>query len=434
MEVGMNTTAIISTWTSILQQFIPIFTAPGAKIFARLLNGWILCTVRRTVTRMLPFADPAGEHAHDAFHRFFPDARWSMARLWNILTRMLINTFCRTDVITLALDDTLFHHSGKKVNGAGYWRDAVRSTKTKTVYAWGLNLVVLTLQIQPPWGGEPLGLPINMRLHRKNQASLIELAEQMINEVVPWFPQRRFRVVGDGFYAPLAGKELVTTIISRIQRNAEIYDLPVRPRRKGRGRPRKKGKRLAYPEKMARYVHDWQKVKVRERGKIKTRLVYARKVLWYRVSHQPILLVISRDPAGKEKDDFFFTTGVTMDPAKVIGIYSDRWCIEDTFKNTKQFLGGQEPQTWKRQGPKRAAALSLWLYSVVWLWYLRQKSSKRYFIVQPWNPLKSMPSFADALSCLRRELWRERIKCMFGVSAVHDKKIEFLLEALAPAA
>jgi len=76
----------------------------------------------------------------------------------------------------------------------------------------------------------------------------------------------------------------------------------------------------------------------------------------------------------------------------------------------------------------------LWLYSVVWLWYLLQKSNRRTFIVQPWNPLKSMPSFADAIACLRREFWRERIKRMFGVSAVHDKKFEFLLEALAPAA
>jgi len=27
--------------------------------------------------------------------------------------------------------------------------------------------------------------------------------------------------------------------------------------------------------------------------------------LWYSVSHNSVLLVISRDPAGKEKDDFF---------------------------------------------------------------------------------------------------------------------------------
>ena len=177
-----------------------------------------------------------------------------------------------------------------------------------------------------------------------------------------------------------------------------------------------------------------KKVKVCERGRIKERLVYAREVLWYRVSQKPVLLVICRDPQGKEKDDFFFTTDVTMKPAEVIGCYGDRWAIEDTFKNTKQFLGGQQPQTFKRQGPERAAGFSLWLYSVVWLWYLLQKSNKRCFLVQPWNPLKCMPSFADAIGCLRRELWRERIKCMFGVSAVHDKKFEFLLEALAPAA
>ena len=157
-------------------------------------------------------------------------------------------------------------------------------------------------------------------------------------------------------------------------------------------------------------------------------------ILWYRVLQQPILLVISRDPEGKEKDDFLFSTDVTMDPATVIGIYADRWAIEDTFKNTKQLMGGQQPQTFKGQDPERAAGLSLWLYSMVWLWYLLQKNNKRTFVVTPWNPTKATPSFADALRGLRRELWTERIKQMFGVSAVHDKKFEFLLEALAPAA
>ena len=427
----------ITTWTSLLNPFLRIFTQPGRVIFVRLTVGWIICTVRRTVTGMLPFADPAGTQAHDAYHRFFPDARWCMDKLWQQLMRLLVATFCRTGPITLALDDTLFHHSGKKIDGAGWWRDAVRSSKNKHVSAWGLNLVVLTLQIQPPWGGEPLGLPINMRLHRKNEAGLIELAQQMINDVVQWFPERRFKVVGDGFYASLAGKKLArTTIISRIQCNAEIYDLPTQPKRKkkGAGRPRTKGKRLASPEKMAPRVKNWQRVEVCERGEMRTRLVYTQVILWYRVLHQPILLVISRDPKGKEKDDFLFTTDVTMDPATVIGDYADRWAIEDTFKNTKQLMGGQQPQTFKGQGPERAAGLSLWLYSMVWLWYLLQKNNKRTFMVPLWNPLKVTPSFADALRGLRRELWTERIKAMFGISAVHDKNYEFLIEALAAAA
>gem|GEM_PF-5464118 len=50
----------------------------------------------------------------------------------------------------------------------------------------------------------------------------------------------------------LAGKLLPqTTIISRIQRNAEIYDLPKQAKQKHRGRPRKKGQRLRCPEKVA---------------------------------------------------------------------------------------------------------------------------------------------------------------------------------------
>ena len=426
---------ITSTWMELLQQFFPIFTAPTANIFIRLATGWILCTARRTITGMIPFADPLGLRAHDAYHRFFTDTRWAMSRAWRLLTLIMVRALCPKGTLTLALDDTLFHRSGRKVNGAGWWRDAVRSTHKNIVYAWGLNLVVLTLQIQPPWGGEPLGLPINMRLHRKNGPTLIELASQMINEVRQWLPKRPFRVVADGFYATLAGKEVGdVTIISRIRRNANLYDLPPKRRKKRRGRPRTRGKKLAKLEKMAAHIQNWQTVTFRRRGETVKRLVYTRIVLWYTVSRKPILLVISRDPNGKEKDDFFFTTDVTMVAAEVLECYNDRWAIEDTFKNTKQILGGQQPQTFKGKGPERAAGLSLWLYSLVWLWYLKQKPRRRYFMVQPWYSQKTHPSFADAIACLRRRLWRERINCMFGKSAVHDKKFEFLLEALAPAA
>jgi hypothetical protein len=429
----MNT--VISTWTDIIHQFFPIFTTPGAEIFSRLTIGWVLCTARRTITGILPFADPFSQKAHDAYHRFFPDSRWNLSDLWEILALMLVKIFYPTGIIPLALDDTLFHHTGRKISGAGYWRDAVRSTKKSIVYAWGLNLVVLTLQVQPPWGGEPLGLPVNMRLHRKGGLTLIELAVEMIEQIHQWLPQRYFRVTGDGFYATLAGKQLGNThIVSRMQRNAKIFDLPPKRRKKRRGRPRKKGKRLASPQKMASYVHDWKMTEFCQRGKMIKRLVYTRQVIWYKVSKEPVLLVISRDPGGKERDDFLFTTDLTMTAAEVLECYNDRWAIEDTFKNTKQFLGAQQPQTYKGDGPEKVAAMSLCLYSMVWLWYLRQKSAMRYFLVPPWYRNKAAPSFADALGCLRRQLWVERIKYMFGNSAVHDKKFEFLMEALASAA
>ena len=432
----MVTTSVISTWTVLIQQFFPVFTAPGAQIFLALVSGWLLCTSRHTVTGILPFADPAGHHAHDAFHRFLPDGHWEMDALWKLLAMMLVKTFAASGVIELDLDDTLFHRCGRKVCGASWWRDAVRSTRTRTVFAWGLNLVVLTLRVYPPWGGEPLGLPILMRLHRKGGNSLIELAEAMLQQLAGWLPERAFRLHADGFYATLAGRRPVRLhLISRMRRDAELYEpLGTTCGKRKRGRPRTKGRRLLTPEKMARHVRSWTSVTTTERGKVRKRRVYARPVLWYRVSKSPVLLVISRDPAGHERDDFFFSTDLSLKPAQVIGGFAGRWSIEDTFKNTKQFVGGQEPQTGKGPGPERAAMLSLWLSSVVWLWYLSQTHRRCKVKVLPWYPTKVRPSFQDALAHLRRHLWGQRIISMFGKRLGHDKNIDVLLEALARAA
>jgi hypothetical protein len=257
----------------------------------------------------------------------------------------------------------------------------------------------------------------------------------MLAEIACWLPGRQFLCHCDGFYASLAGREIPNThVISRIRRDASIYQLLPQKKTKRRGRPRKRGKRLPSPEQMAKTVRNWQLVETLERGKVRKRLVYVRKVIWYKVKDAPVLLVISRDPAGKEKDDFLFTTDLKIGPAEVIGGFAGRWSIEDTFKNTKQFLGSQQPQTYKGKGPERAAALSLWLYSVVWLWYLQQRKTQKFLVRLPWYSSKTHPSFRDALSGLRRVLWKERIKFMFEKPFVHNKIFEFLIQALASAA
>ena len=427
---------ISSTWSELLGQFFHVFTTPGSEIFLRLVTGWVLCTVRRTVTGILPFADPQGRRAHDAFHRFLPKTRWDMNALWQRLTMLLVEAFAPGGIIELDLDDTLFHRCGRKVCGAGWWRDAVRSTAHCVVHAWGLNLVVLTLRVYPPWGGEPLGLPILMRLHRKGGDSLIDLAQAMLCQLAAWRPERAFRLHADGFYATLAGRGLVRIpLISRMRRDAVLYEpLAASPGKKKRGRPATKGHRLPTPEQMARGVRSWRPVVTLERGQTRKRLIYARQAVWYHVSKTPVLLVISRDPAGKERDDFFLTTDLSLRPEQVVGGFAGRWSIEDTFKNTKQFLGGQEPQTWKGPGPERAAMLSLWLSSVVWLWYLSQKGHAGKLCVPAWYPKKVHPSFQDALAGLRRYLWTQRIIAMFGKRLGHGKNTDLLLEALSRAA
>lgn len=430
----------IPTWTILVQRFFPAFTTPTAQIFRALVDGWVLCTRRRTITGIIPFADPAGRHAHDAFHRFLREGRWEPDTLWKLLTVLLVQLFAPHGVIELDLDDTLFHRWGRKVAGAGWWRDAVRSTAHKTISAWGLNVVVLTLRVNPPWGGEPLGLPILMRLHRKDGVSLLALAQALLQLVAAWLPERTFRLHADGFYAPLAGPlgrqaPVRFHLVSRIRRDAVLYQ-PLPPTREPqkRGRPRTRGPRLSTPEQMAHHVRCWRPVTTIERGREKKRLVYTREVLWYHVLKTPVVLVISRDPTGKERDDFFFTTDRSLPAAQVIGGFAGRWSVEDTFRNTKQSVGGQEPQSWKGPGPERAVMLSLWLGSVVWLWFLQQPAQTRKVTGPPWYPNKFRPSFADALAALRRHLWGQRIKALFGKSFGHHKNLAVLIEALSRAA
>ena len=431
----MSTTSLTSAWEAICLNFFPIFTQPTAQNFFRLATGWILCTTRRTISAIFAFADPQGQRAHDAYHRFFPKARWKPSDLWQILAKFLVGIFYPAGTIPIDLDDTIFHRTGRKVQGAGYFRDAVRSTAKQVVYCWGLNLVVLSLRVKTPWGTE-LGLPVNMRLYRKKTpASLIDLAEAMIHELADWFGQRRFSACADGFYAPLAGRDLPRTeLISRIRCDAAIYDLPPKKKKGQRGPKPKKGSRLPTPKVLARRVRSWKRLKTSERGKVRYRLVYAQMVIWYKVSHDPILLVISRDPQGKEKDKFLFSTDVAAQPVEVIGGFAGRWSIEETFKNTKQYLGAEQPQSWKGVGPERAAVIGLWLYSAVWLWYLQGAPKRNVLRLVAWYPGKSHPSFQDALAAMRRVLWRGRINCMFGKHSVPTRITEFLIDALAPAA
>ena len=424
-------------WDLLILLFAQSFTQPSFVLFSKLISGWILCPGRHTVTRMIRVIDAEGDHAHDAYHRFLRAGTWSMTTLWKTAALGIVVALNLTEKLDLDLDDTLFHKSGRKVNGAGNFRDAVRSCGKRVVYALGLNLVILTLRVKPPWGGEPLGLPINLRLYRKGGPSHLDLGEEMIKEVAEWFPDHCFVLSCDGAYASLAGRVLPRThVVSRMRRDAALYELPPKRKKSGKGRPRKKGKRLPTPTEMARRrKKGWVRTMVDERGKSVERLILAIPVLWYAVCQdQQVLLVIVRDPVGKQDDDFFFTTDLEATGTQVASQYAGRWSIEDTNRNVKQFLGGEDPQSWKDQGPERAAALSCWIYSVVWLWYLTTHGTKITWPSLPWYSAKTRPSFADALAALRRALWRRRIFPMSD-RRPHPKKIfDTLIEVLATAA
>lgn len=150
---------------------------------------------------------------------------------------------------------------------------------------------------------------------------------------------------------------------------------------------------------------------------------------------RPVKLVIIRDPDRIEPDDFFFTTDTALAPEVVIAQYSGRWSIEETFRNTKQFMGGQDPQTWKINGPERAAAFSFIVYSLTWTWFIQAKKYKKTcWLSLPWYRSKVTPSFQDALAALRSVLWCPRLLDNSEKTPLFTKKISPILNVLAYAA
>ena len=164
-------------------------------------------------------------------------------------------------------------------------------------------------------------------------------------------------------------------------------------------------------------------------------MIHTRDVLWYAVNKTDLVrLVIVRDPDGREPDDYFFTTDLNADAVDVASRYAARWAIEVCFRDVKQHLGGQNPQSWKRRGPERAAALSLWLHATVWCWYLTTHPDGATWTPRPWYRAKSTPSFLDALAALRRVLWSQRITTMSRSTAEDQEITDVLLDTLAYAA
>lgn len=102
-----------------------------------------------TVTGMLQAAGLAGCWHHRRAHDFFARARWDPDQLGLRLADFLVTVFVRQDgPIRLAVDDTLFGRSGRKVFGAHYLHDGAQPEGSGRRTRWGNCWVVLVLVVQ----------------------------------------------------------------------------------------------------------------------------------------------------------------------------------------------------------------------------------------------------------------------------------------------
>lgn len=409
--------------------------------FRQLARGWILTPGAGTVTGMVRTLGTGAVKHWTVYEKFFYRASWSLAEVSRLLLTRLVRPLLE-DTLDLNIDDTTCGRRGKHVAFAGWFKDASAYAKGEVIHwahNWIVSAVTLRMKHSPL---VRLSLPVQFALYRKRPdcnrqspfATRQQTAARMVQEAAEALPGVRIRLAVDGQYAArdlLGNLPANAWAVTRIRRDAAVYALPGKPPKGQRGPKPRKGKRLPSLERIAQRTGGWKSIKIAKQGRTVRRQVLGVTCLWHHVcKDRPVRVLIVRDPAGQEQDDFLVCTDPNVPDQEAAQRFYDRWGVEEVIEEAKQCLGMERTQGWSAKTVLRQAPMAMVLVTLVKLWYvqyaasvpaLRQKSP-------PWYQHKHAVSFRDMLSALRRVLWTHRNSAN---SAFRGKSASFTRSLLA---
>jgi hypothetical protein len=216
-----------SSLADLLAVFRPGFTAPTFPTFVGLLVGLIAQTRRRTVCGMLTGAGLERVWHHSRAHRLFTNARWSGDAVGLVLVDLIVARLLPADsALTIAVDDTLFKRSGKKVFGVAWHHDG--AAKGPKPIGFGNCWVVAGIVVQLPFLSRPVCLPVLARLWRPRHTGKIAHARELAESITARYPDRRVHVVGDAAYVGerLRDVDARITWTSRLKVTSVLHELP----------------------------------------------------------------------------------------------------------------------------------------------------------------------------------------------------------------
>jgi len=412
-----------------LARFVDLFTRPTWSNVLVLLAGVILAPGRRTVTAALRILGRDHDPDFCTFHRVLNRAAWSSRAVAGQLLILLIKAFVPSGApIVIGLDDTIERRWGAKISARGIYRDPVRSSKGHFVKASGLRWLSAMLLVRVPWADRIMALPFltllapSKRFYTgKSRApkTLLDWARQAALQIHRWLPDRYIVLVADSAFAAiefLAAIRNHVCVVTRLRLDANLFAFPPQ-RRKGRGRPPIKGKRL---KKLSAILNDpkvsWQRYRISLWYGRTNRLVEITSgtALWYRggVPPVPIRWLLVRDPKGELDPQAFLATDLDARPCDILSWFVCRWQVEVTFEETRAHLGVETQRQWSDKAILRTTPALLALFSIITLWAHDLSKSKT---LKPktaaWYQ-KTVPTFSDAIAAIRREIWRHQISFM----------------------
>jgi len=289
--------------------------------------------------------------------------------------------------------------------------------------------------VHVPWADRIMALPFLTLLAPSKRfyagklrapKTLVDWARQAALQIRRWLPDRYIVLVADSAFAAiefLAAVRGHVCVVTRLRLDANLFAFP-QAKRKGRGRPAIKGKRL---RKLSAVLKDpkisWQRCRISLWYGRTNRLVEITSgtALWYRagVPPVPIRWLLVRDPKGELDPQAFLATDLDARPQDILAWFVRRWQVEVTFEEVRARLGVETQRQWSDMAILRSTPTLLGLFSIITLFaHDLAKSRKLKIRTAAWYP-KALPTFSDAIAAVRREIWVHQISFMSRPSRDH---------------
>ncbi|QKY71707.1 transposase [Lentibacillus sp. CBA3610] len=137
-------------------------------------------------------------------------------------------------------------------------------------------------------------------------------------------------------------------IVTKVKSNAVAYEYPP-ARKKGRGRPRKKGKTIKLIELFNSRKPAFQTATVKMYGKEETVQFLCLDLLWGQGMYQELRFVLVQ---WGNKRSILVSTDLTLEATDIIELYGHRFKIESMFREMKQVINAFGYHFWSKSMPK----------------------------------------------------------------------------------
>lgn len=407
-----------------------------------LLTGFLFATGRRTVSSWLR-AGALSEDYQDYYY-FLSSLGHKVKALATVLLHIAVGVIVPDGRVLLALDDTPSKRYGPKVEGAGVHHNPTPGP-AGAKFLYGHNWVTLAWVVRHPrWGA--IGLPLLARLYVRRQdiaaqcltvlrkvtfQTKLVMAAELVEWAATWLRPlgRALWVVADGAYAkrPFLKAALAagTIVVSRLRKDAALFDVPVPVPvgQRGRGRPRTYGKNSLSLAKRAGQRRGWQLVTLVLYGEEVTKR-YKTFLATYRPAAGLIRVVVVEEQPGEWRA--YFCTKADATVTEILAAVADRAAIEQVFHDVKEVHGVGQAQVRNYWSNVAVYHVQLWWHTLIELWaWHRPVQALVDRSLSPWDDAERRPSHADRRNALRRQCLLEEYQAAAGDHAV-PRKIQSL--------